>query len=50
MQLTSQLVGLHLDAIRRYENGEVKDPGCEALEMLADYYGVTMDYLWKGEK
>lgn len=49
MQITSELAGLYSDAIRRYENGEVDDPGCKALEKLADYYGVTMDYLWRGK-
>jgi transcriptional regulator with XRE-family HTH domain len=48
MKVTSELCGLHPDAIRRYERGEAK-PDAEALEMIADYFGVSMDYLWRGE-
>lgn len=25
-------------------------PSAESLEILADHFGVTMDYLWKGTK
>ena len=47
MKVTSELCSLHPDAIRRYERGEAK-PDAEALEMIADYFDVSMDYLWKG--
>lgn len=40
----SELCGLPPDAVRRYERGE-SDPGMESLVKLADYFGVTLDYL-----
>lgn len=40
----SERCGLHLDAIRRYETGESK-PTMDALESIADEFGVTVDYL-----
>lgn len=44
MTVTSQLIGLHPDALRRYERGEA-EPNRSALEKIADYYGVSIDYL-----
>ena len=44
MTVTSQLMGLHPDALRRYERGEA-EPTMSALEKIADYYHVSVDYL-----
>lgn len=43
-RVTSELCGLNHEAIRRYERGEAM-PTAEALVKIADYYGVTTDYL-----
>ena len=40
----SELCGISSDQIRRYELGEIK-PGQEALEAIADYFEVSIDYL-----
>lgn len=40
----SELCGLHPDAIRRYERGECK-PDLESLIAIAEYFGVTIDFL-----
>lgn len=40
----SALCGLPMDAVRRYERGEAK-PTMEALIALADYFGVSLDFL-----
>jgi transcriptional regulator with XRE-family HTH domain len=40
----SELCGLHSDAVRRYERGEAK-PSLEAAVAIADYFGVSVDYL-----
>ena len=44
MNVTSQLMGLHPDMLRRYERGEA-EPLPDALCAIADYYGVSVDYL-----
>lgn len=44
MTVTSQLIGLSPSALRKYERGE-REPGLEALILIADYYGVSIDYL-----
>ena len=44
MTVTSQLMGLHPDMLRRYERGEA-EPSMDALYKIADYYGVSADYL-----
>ena len=44
MTVTSQLMGLHPDLLRRYERGE-SVPSLQALAKIADYYGVSADYL-----
>lgn len=44
MAVTSQLIGLPIDAIRRYERGEA-EPSMSSLEKIADYYHVSVDYL-----
>lgn len=45
VSLTSQLIGLGKDTLRKYEQGEAM-PAADALAMIADYYHVSMDYLW----
>lgn len=45
MAVTSELIGLPPDAIRRYERGEA-NPTVESLAAIADYFKVSMDYLW----
>lgn len=45
MAVTSELIGLPSGAIRKYERGEAK-PTVESLEVIADYFHVSMDYLW----
>ena len=45
MAVTSELIGLPPGAIRKYERGERK-PNPDRLAMIADYFGVSMDYLW----
>lgn len=42
--VVSELCGLHPDAIRRYESGEAV-PDMESLISIADYFGVSIDYL-----
>lgn len=44
IMMTSQLMGLHVDALRRYELGTA-EPRLDGLCMIADYYGVSTDYL-----
>ena len=44
MTVTSQLMGMNPDALRRYERGE-SEPTLSALEKIADYYHVSVDYL-----
>ena len=43
-RVTSELIGLHHDALRRYERGE-RIPEADALLKIADYYKVSVDYL-----
>ena len=43
-RMVSELCGLSPDAVRRYERGEA-EPTMGVLERLADYFGVSMDYL-----
>lgn len=42
--IVSELCGLNRSTIRRYERGEMK-PSMEALSSIADYFGVSVDYL-----
>lgn len=44
MAVVSELCGLERGAVRRYERGE-RVPTMDALIALADYYGVSLDYL-----
>ena len=48
MTVTSQLMGMNPDALRRYERGE-EEPTLSALEKIADYYHVSVDYLVRGQ-
>ena len=48
MTVTSQLMGLNPDALRRYERGEA-EPTMSALEKIADYYHVSVDYRVRGK-
>lgn len=43
-QTASELCGLSPDALRRYERGEAT-PSLESLIKMADFFGVTIDYL-----
>lgn len=43
-RVTSELMGLPSDALRRYERGEA-EPTMESLRKIADYYHVSADYL-----
>lgn len=45
MAVTSELIGLTPGAIRKYERGEA-EPTVRSLAAIADYFGVSMDYLW----
>lgn len=45
MAVTSELMGLPSGAIRKYERGEAK-PTVDSLSVIADYFHVSMDYLW----
>lgn len=40
----SELCGLSRNMIARYERGEQK-PGLDSLSALADFFGVSIDYL-----
>lgn len=43
-KVVSELCGLPPGAIRKYERGEVA-PSMESLIAIADYFGVSIDYL-----
>lgn len=42
--VTSELIGLHRSMLAKYERGE-QIPRADILAMIADYYGVSADYL-----
>ena len=44
MAVVSELCGLEKGTVSRYERGE-RTPTVDALIALADYYGVSLDYL-----
>ena len=48
MTVTSQLMGMNPDALGRYGRGEA-EPTLSALEKIADYYHVSVDYLVRGQ-
>lgn len=43
-RVLAELCGLSQHMIRRYEEGEM-EPKATSLVVLADYFGVTVDYL-----
>lgn len=43
-RVLSELCGLHKEAVRRYELG-VASPTIDALVSIADFFGVSVDYL-----
>lgn len=45
MAVTSELIGLPPSALSKYERGETV-PMADSLAKIADYYHVSMDYLW----
>ena len=49
MTVTSQLMGLSPDALRKYERGEV-EPKMTALKLIAAYYHISPDELCKMEE
>lgn len=44
MEITSQLIGLSPNMLRMYERGEC-EPTLSKLKLIAEYYGVSVDYL-----
>lgn len=40
----SELCGLDPDAVRKYERGE-REPTMSSLVAIADFFGVSVDYL-----
>jgi transcriptional regulator with XRE-family HTH domain len=40
----SELCGLDPDAVRKYERGE-REPTLKSLVAIAEYFGVSVDYL-----
>lgn len=40
----SELCGISQSSLRRYERGEM-EPSAKALVAIADYFGVSVDYL-----
>lgn len=44
MAVTSELMGLSKNALANYERGK-RVPRADALRMIADYYGVSTDYI-----
>lgn len=48
-RITSVLIGLGHDSLRKYERGE-REPGLTELKLIADYYGVSLDELCFGEE
>lgn len=45
-RVTSELIGLGKDTLRKYERGE-REPGLNELKLIAEYYGITLDELCK---
>lgn len=48
-RVTSELIGLGHDSLRKYERGE-REPGLSELILIADYYGVSLDELCIGSE
>ena len=50
MKITSELIGLGSNTLRRYERGE-REPGLTELTMIAKHYHVSLDELcWDEEE
>lgn len=47
--VTSELMGLGRDTLRKYERGE-REPRVSELIKIADYYGLSLDELVNREK
>lgn len=47
-RITSELIGLGHDSLRKYERGE-REPGLTELLLIADYYNISLDELCKGK-
>lgn len=45
-RVLSERCGMSKNVISMYERGE-KEPVASSLEKLADFFGMTMDDLWK---
>ena len=43
-EIAAEKIGIKYRSYRRYESGE-REPDASALVQIADYYGVTIDYL-----
>lgn len=48
-KVASELCGFASNAFRRYERGEM-EPSARALQIMAEEFGVSMDYLWGNEE
>lgn len=48
-RITSELIGLGHDSLRKYERGE-REPGLSELVLIADYYEVSLDELILGNE
>lgn len=46
-RITSELIGLGHDSLRKYERGE-REPGLSELILIADYYEISLDELILG--
>lgn len=49
MKTTSELMGFSGDTLRKYERGE-REPTLSALVKMAEYYGVSVEYLCTGKE
>lgn len=49
MAVTSELMGLSKNALANYERGK-RIPRADALLLIAEYYGVSTDYLLGRDK
>lgn len=45
----SEVTGISIRTLSRYENG-YNASDTHVIKVLADYYGVSVDYLYSGEK
>lgn len=48
-RVTSELMGLGHDALRKYERGE-REPGLRELTLIAYYYEISLDELILGRE